>query len=343
MKTEFILKSAVAFLLLSTTAASAQEQLYFFNWSNSTSPELLEKFEKETGIKVIVDVFDNNETALAKLKSGTGGYDVLDATSDFLPIYIKEGLLQEINVAGMPGFKDIDDKWQKPAWDPEAKYSLSWYWGTTSFAVDTAVYTGPTDSLSLLFEPPKELVGKIGMFSSPTEVMSLALTYLGKDQCNTNPADLKELQALLEKQKPAVKLYNSDAVVERMSSGETAASEDWNGDAMRARLARPSVKYVYPKEGLIAWAETLSIPKTAPHTENAKKFIQFLMKPENSALETNFVRYASTVKGAEQYYIPELRGAPELTIPDGIRLVFSKPCGEQAIKFYDKIWTKLKN
>ncbi len=95
-----------------------------------------------------------------------------------------------------------------------------------------------------------------------------------------------------------------------MSSGETAISQDWNGDAMRARLARPSVKYVYPKEGMIAWAETLSIPKSAPHTENAKKFIPFLMKPENSALQSNFVRYASTVKGAEQYYIPELQGAP---------------------------------
>lgn len=343
MKMGFIFKSAVALFLLSTTAASAQEELYFFNWSNSTSPELLEKFEKETGIKVIVDVFDNNETALAKLKSGTGGYDVLDATSDFLPIYIKEGLLQDINVAGMPDFGNVDEKWAKPAWDPEAKYSLSWYWGTTSFAVDTAVYKGPIDSLSVLFEPPKELIGKVGMFSSPTEVMSLALTYLGKDQCNTNSADLKEVQALLEKQRPAVKLYNSDAVVERMSSGETAASQDWNGDAMRARLARPTVKFVYPKEGVVAWAETLSIPKTAKHTESAKKFIQFLMKPENSALQTNFVRYASTVKGAEKYYMPELQGAPELTIPDGVRLVFSKPCGEQAIKFYDKIWTKLKN
>lgn len=336
-------KSATVGLLLSSGAAYAQEELYFFNWSNSTSPELLEKFEKETGIKVIVDVFDNNETALAKLKSGTGGYDVLDATSDFLPIYIQEGLLQEINVADMPGFENLDERWQRPVWDPEAKYSLTWYWGTTSFAIDTAAYDGPVDSLSLLFEPPEELIGKIGMFSSPTEVMSLALVYLGKDQCNTNPADLKELQALLENQKPAVKLYNSDAVVERMSSGETVLSQDWNGDAMRARLARPSVTYVYPEEGMIGWAETLSIPKNAPHPENAKRFIQFLMEPENSALQANFVRYASTVKGAEQFYSPDLQGAPELTIPEGTNLVFSEPCGEQAIKFYDMIWTKLKN
>lgn len=323
--------------------AISQDEIYLYNWSNATSPELLAKFEKETGIKVVVDVFDSNETALAKLKSGTGGYDVLDATSDFLPIYIKEGLLQKIDVASMPGFSNIDPKWQKPVWDPNSEYSLSWYWGTTSYSVDTARYAGPIDSLKVLFDPPPELAGQVGMFSSPTEVMSLALTYLGKPQCNTNPDDLTAVQNLLLKQKAAVKIYNSDAILERMSSGETAISQDWNGDALRARLARPAVKYAYPKEGVVAWAETLSVPKTAKHPEEAKKFIAFLLQPENAALQSNNVTYSSTIKGADAFYRPDMKGAPEVTPPSDVKLVFSQPCGEQAIQFYDKIWTKLKN
>ena len=343
MRKSVVLVLASMSLLPMASASSAQEELYLFNWSNSTSQQLLDKFEKETGIKVIVDAFDSNETALAKLKSGTGGYDVLDATSDFLPIYIKEGLLQKIDVASMPGFENLEDRWRNPVWDPKSEYSLSWYWGTTSFSIDTAQYSGPIDSLSLLFDPPPSLAGKIGMFSSPTEVMSLALTYLGKPQCNTNPADLTQLQNLLLKQKAAVKIYNSDAVLERMSSGETVMSQDWNGDSMRARQARPSVAYAFPKEGVVAWAETLSVPKTAKHPENAKKFIAFLLKPENSALQTNSIKYASTVKGADQYYDSDIKGAPEFTPPKGTKLVFSQPCGEEAIKFYDMIWTKIKN
>lgn len=336
---------SLAFVMLPGLAVTAQAQgeLYLYNWSNSTSPQLLEKFEKETGIKVVVDSFDNNETALAKLKSGTGGYDVLDATSDFLPIYIKEGLLQKIDVSSMQGFENVADGWKTPNWDPKSEYSLSWYWGTTSFAIDTSRYSGPMDSLSLLFDPPESLVGKIGMFSSPTEVMSLALTYLGKPQCNTNPEDLTALQNLLLKQKEAVKIYSSDAVIERMTSGETVLSQDWNGDALRSRLGKPSIKFVFPKEGAVAWAETLSIPKTARNPENAKKFIAFLLQPENAALQSNFVKYASTIKGSENYYDADLKDAPELTPLKGAKLVFSQPCGEEAIKFYDLIWTKLKN
>jgi spermidine/putrescine transport system substrate-binding protein len=237
----------------------------------------------------------------------------------------------------------VEGAWRTPIWDPNSEYSLSWYWGTTSFSIDTSRYSGVTDSLALLFDPPAELAGKVGMFSSPTEVISLALAYLGKPQCNTNPDDLNELQDLLLKQKPSVKIYSSDAVLERMSSGETVISQDWNGDSLRSRLVRPSVKYVYPREGLVAWAETLSVPKSAKNPENAKKFIAFLLQPENAALQSNFVKYASTIKGAEKHYDADLQNAPELVIPADTKLVFSQTCGEQAIQFYDKIWTKLKN
>ena len=157
---------------------------------------MIKKFEAETGIKVTIDTYDSNETALAKLSSGAAGYDVMIISNDFVPIFVKQKLFQEVDAGAMPNFKNVDPEWQHRSWDPDAKYTVPWVWGTTSYSVDTAVYKGPTDSLKPLFDPPAELKGKVGMFGSPSEVMSLALVYLGKDQCNSNPADLKELNAL---------------------------------------------------------------------------------------------------------------------------------------------------
>ena len=222
---------------ITTTALADSGELHIYNWTDYTSDEMIKKFEAETGIKVTIDTYDSNETALAKLSSGAAGYDVMIISNDFVPIFVKQKLFQEVDVASMPNFKNVDPKWQKRPWDPDAKYTVPWVWGTTSFSVDTAVYKGPTDSLKPLFDPPAELKGKVGMFGSPTEVMSLALVYLGKDQCNSNPADLKELDALLEAQKPFVKVYNSDGIVERQVAGETVMHEQWSGKALATRAA----------------------------------------------------------------------------------------------------------
>src|SRR6267154_1462001 len=207
--------SAVAMCAAPHFAAADSGQLHIYNWTDYTSDEMIKKFEAETGIKVTIDTYDSNETALAKLSSGAAGYDVIIISNDFIPIFVNQHLLQDVGVASMSNFKNLEPQYQKRAWDPEARYSVPWVWGTTSYSVNTEVYKGPTDSLKPLFEPPAELKGKIGMFGSPSEVMSLALVYLGKPQCNENPADLKELNALLQKQKPFVKVYNSDGTVER--------------------------------------------------------------------------------------------------------------------------------
>ena len=160
---------------ITTTALADAGELHIYNWTDYTSDEMIKKFEAETGIKVTIDTYDSNETALAKLSSGAAGYDVMIISNDFVPIFVKQKLFQEVDAGAMPNFKNVDPEWQHRSWDPDAKYTVPWVWGTTSYSVDTAVYKGPTDSLKPLFDPPAELKGKVGMFGSPTEVMSLAL------------------------------------------------------------------------------------------------------------------------------------------------------------------------
>eukprot|EP01032_Pedospumella_encystans_P004966 gene4966-5903_t len=146
MKT-FLTASLVGLAWGLPSAAHADGELHIYNWTDYTSDEMVKKFEKETGIKVTIDTYDSNETALAKISSGAAGYDVMIISNDFVPIFVKQGLLEPVDVASMANFKNLDPKWQKRPWDVDAKYSVPWVWGSTSFSVDTAVYKGPTDTL----------------------------------------------------------------------------------------------------------------------------------------------------------------------------------------------------
>src|ERR1700712_5219142 len=181
-----VARSAVAACLAligSGACAEAAGNLFIYNWTDYTSPDLIAKFEKETGVKVTIDTYDSNETLLAKLKSGSTGYDIVVVTSDFVPIFINQGLIQKVEAAAMPGFANIEARWQSPAWDKGNAYTIPYHWGVTAYAVNTKFIKEPADSLALLFDPPPEAKGKVGMLAAASEVMSLAELYLGLAPC----------------------------------------------------------------------------------------------------------------------------------------------------------------
>lgn len=343
MKSKILQRTALAFALtLAAGAAHAEGDLFIYNWTDYTSPELIAKFEKETGIKVTLDTYDSNETLLAKLKSGSAGYDIAVVSSDFVPIFSGEGLVEKIDAPKLEGFSNLDPRWVKPVWDPENAYSIPWNWGTTSYSVNTDAYKGPIDSLSVLFEPPPELSGKVGMFNSPSEVTSLAQVYLGMPPCQTDTANMKKVQDLLLAQAPAVKLYNSDGIIERQATGETVVHQQWNGAAMRSRELNKAVKYVYPKEGVVGWMDNVVVPTGAKNPDNARKFLSFIMQPENMALQSNFTKYSNAVVGSEAFFEASMKDAPELSPPAGLKVVFTPACSEEAIQLMDRVWTRLK-
>jgi len=342
MKKLLPIVAAVAGMVAGTQAARADGDLFLYNWTDYTSPELIEKFEAETGIKVTLDTYDSNETLLAKLKQGGGGYDIVVPSHNFVDIMIREGLLRKIDARSLPGYENIDPKWQGPPWDPENAYTVPWQWGTTSFTVDTARYGGDIDTYAVLFEPPEELQGSIGMFNSPDDVMSMAQIYLGVPLCNESPDDMKKVQALLEQQKPHVKVYNSDGILERLVSGDTAIHSNWNGYSLRARKEKASLRYAYPKEGTLSWFDNVAVPVGARNYDNALAFVAFMLQPENAAVQSNFAGYANGISGSEAFMSAELKAAPEVNAPAGVKAVFTRSCSEKAIKLADRVWTKLK-
>lgn len=325
-----------------SSPAFAEGKLYIYNWTDYTSPELIKKFEAETGVEVVLDTYDSNETLLAKLKSGGGNYDIVVPSHNFVPILIEEGLLQETGAGQMPEFGNINEQWRSPPWDAGNRYTVPWQLGSTSYTVNTDVYGGDINTYKILFDPPPELRGQIGMFNSPDEVISLALAYLGYPQCNEDNAQMKEVRDVLVAQKQHVKVYNSDGIKDRLVSGETHMHMNWNGYSIRAREENPAMKYAFPKEGVITWVDNLAVPKGAQNPENAKKFMAFFLRPENAAVQSNFAGYDSGNAKAATYLDEDKKSAPELSAPPGSKLVFSESCSQAAIALQDKVWTEIK-
>ena len=321
--------------------SGGQRTLNIYNWTGYISEEVVRRFEKEQGVQVSIDTFDNNETLMAKLQSGASDYDLTVVSAEFIPILKADRLVQKINASALPGYQNLQHRWKIQAWDVGNAYSIPWHWGITSYMVDTKVYGGPLDSLSLLFAPPPALRGRVGMFSSPTEVISLALTYLGQPLCNDKAAALKSVYTLLQAQKPFVKTYDSSGMVDRLASGETAIAQIDNGQAMLARKQRASLRYVFAREGGVAWVDNVVIPVSAAHPDLAKRFISFMMRPENAALEQEAVGNPTGVD-AERLLPRSIADAPEYRIPAGYKAAVSPTCSASVVRKYDSLWTRLR-
>ena len=343
MKTmkQSIVCALCAFGIASAPAMAAGE-LNLYNWTDYTSPDLIKKFEEETGVKVVLDTYDSNETLLAKLKSGGGNYDIVVPSHNFVPVLIEDGLLQAIDAPSLSTFGNLDSQWRDPPWDKGNRYTVPWQLGTTSFAVNTARFGGDINTYKVLFEPPSELQGQIGMFNAPDDIIPMALIYLGYPLCNEDAAQMKEVRNLLLQQKPHVKVYNSDGIKDRLVAEEVLAHQIWNGYAMRSREEKPELKYAYPREGVITWLDSLAVPKGAKNPENARLFIEFFMRPKNAALQSNFAGYANAIGSSLEYLDADKKVAPEFNIPSGVKTVFAENCSQKAIELQDRVWTALK-
>jgi len=328
--------------MLVASPAMAAGDLNIYHWGNYTNPKLVEKFEKEYDIKVSWGFYDSNETMYAKIKSGATGYDIVVPTDYMVAILIKEGMLQPVDVDKMENFKNLDKRWIDVYWDPGRKYSVPWQWGTTAFAVNTAKFDGDIDTLKILFDPPEVLRGRINMLEDMPEVINAGLRYLGYPRCNSNKEHLRDLHKLLVKAKTHWRTIDS-ASIEKLTSGDVDVSHSWNGASMRARLKVPTIKYAYPREGITGWMDNVAVFKDAPNLENAKKFLNFLMVPENAALVSDFARYANGVVGSEKFMDPVMKDAPEIVMPaNAPKPDFVQPCNKDVIATYNKIWTDLK-
>lgn len=340
--TATIASAAMAICFTASAGLSAETELNIFNWGNYTNPKLVEKFEKEFNVKVTVTDYDSNDTALAKIRAGGHGYDIVVPSASFIPIWIGEGLLMETNPGQMPNAKNLSAQWKDPEFDPGRKYTSPWQWGTTGVAVNVDAYSGDVNTSAIFLDPPKELEGKVNVVPEMADIMSLAIAYVGGENCTADKEVLKKVRDLLVAAKPKW-LAMDYGTTEKLSSGDWVASVNWNGSTFRARLANPKVKYGYPKEGFPVWADQVVVLKDAKNPETAKAFQNFIMDPQNAALISEFARYANSIEGSAEFMPADMKDAPELNVPAELvsKGFISKTCSPEATELYTAIWTEL--
>ena len=338
------LKAFLAGLALcaSAGAAAADGELAIYNWGNYTSPELIKKFEETYKVKVTVTDYDSNDTALAKVRAGGHGFDIVVPSANYVPIWIKEGLLLEARPDQMENFKNVDPRWVNVPWDPGRHYSVPWQWGVTGAVVDTAVYKGDINTTSIWLDPPPELVGKIDVTPEMNDVMYASIRYMGGEWCTTDKALLKKVRDKLKEAKPKWLAMDYE-IVAKFAKKDYAAALYWNGAAYRAREQNPTVRFGYPKEGFPYGMDSVAILKDAKNLENAKLFMNFIMTPENAGLISNFATYANGIMGSEQFMKPGLKDAPELAVPAEFQAAgeWIVPCPPEVNETYSNIWKDL--
>ncbi len=336
------LLTATAILMATTGLAAAEGVLQLYNWGNYTSPELLTKFEAETGIKVTVTDYDSNDTALAKIEAGGHGFDLVVPSANYVQIFIEKGLVEELDHAKLPSIGNIAAEWKDVSWDAGRKYSVPWQWGSVGISVNTDVYKGDVNTAALFLDPPEELKGKINVVPEMMDIVGLATRYYGGDYCSEDLEVLKKVRDGLVAAKPNWIAMDYGAT-EKMTNGDWAASVNWNGSSMRIRLDAPSVVYGYPKEGYPLWMDSVMLLKDAQNTDNAYAFLEFILKPENAALISNFARYGNGIAGSEAFMDPVMADAPEVVIPEEHKAagIFPPVCNEKSREYMTAIWTEL--
>jgi putrescine transport system substrate-binding protein len=317
---------ALACSLLAVASARAEEEkvLNVYNWSDYIAEDTVANFEKETGIKVRYDNFDNNEILHAKMVAGRTGYDIIVPSSYFARMQILGGLLRPIDRAQVPNWKNLDPNLLAALadMDPGNKYLVDWAWGFTTIGINVDKVKKalgdlpmPENAWDLVFQPKYMSKLKscgVSFLDSATEIVPPAAHYLGKPSFSKNPADYNDVPALLKAIRPYVTLFSSSGYINDLANGSICVALGYSGDINIAKnraiegKTGQKIECLIPKTGGLLFMDTMGIPADAPHPGNAHKWINYYLRPEVSASMTNKVFYANPNKESLKFVKPEV-------------------------------------
>ena len=322
-------------------------KVYVYNWGEYIDPETLDMFEKETGIQVIYDEFDTNETMYPKVEAGASNYDVVCPSDYMIQKMIDNDLLQELNWDNIPNAKaNIGAQYyeQSEAFDPGNRYAVPYCWGTVGILYNKTMVDEPVTSWSILWD--EKYADSILMQDSVRDLFMVGLKSLGYSMNSTDENELNEAKDLLIQQKPLVQAYVIDQVRDKMIGNEAALGVIYSGEAIFTQRENPDLEYVIPKEGTNVWIDSWVIPKNAENVENAEKFIDFMCRGDIALLNFDYITY-STPNTAAQALIEDddIRNSkiafPDLSQYDGLE-TFSY-LGDDADALYNDLWKEIKS
>lgn len=345
-------------LALSVQAAPT---VHMYNWSDYIGPNTLADFEKETGIKPVLDVFDSNETLEGKLLAGRTGYDVVVPSNHFLGKQIKAGAFQKLDRSLLPNYANLDPALMKRLEknDPGNLYAVPYLWGTNGIGynvekVKAALGIDKIDSWAVLFEPEnmkKLSTCGVAFLDSADEMLPAVLNYMGLDPNSSNPKDYQAAEKKLLAVRPYVTYFNSSKYITDLANGDICVAAGFSGDVFQARSRAEEANkgihlaYAIPKEGGNLWFDVLAIPKDAPNVKEAHALINYLLKPETIAQVSDYVGYANPNAKAGALMDQAVRTDPAVYPAQDVldKMFVNAELPPKVQRLMTRSWTKVKS
>lgn len=325
------------------SSEGSSKVLYIFTWSSYTDREMLDQFERETGIKVVADVFESNEAMLARLQAGgSGGYSII-YPSDYMVAQMMElGLLRQLDRSRLIGLKQLVPRFRNPVYDPGNQYSVPLSWGTTGLIYNTQKLKSAPQDWNYLWQNQRRLSGRMTLLNDVREVMGAALKMLGHSYNSKNPREIQQAYEKLAQLKPNLASFTSDAWREQIKSGDLMLAMCYSADANEVIEESSNLKYVVPKSGSSFWTDTLAIPITAPNVDGAYAWINFMLKPNIAAQIAERLSFAIPNKAGIDKLPAKVKNNQNLFPPEYVlkRCESIAPVGKVS-EVYDSYWTKL--
>ncbi|WP_280518023.1 polyamine ABC transporter substrate-binding protein [Pseudomonas palleroniana] len=357
-------KTLLALSLMGAMAGAAQADdkvLHVYNWSDYIAPDTIANFEKESGIKVVYDVFDSNETLEAKLLAGKSGYDIVVPSNNFLAKQIKAGVYQELDKSKLSNYDNLNKSLLKAVSvsDPDNKHAFPYMWGSIGIGynpekVKAALGVDKIDSWDVLLKP--ENIAKlkscgVSFLDSPTEMLPVALHYLGLPTDTQDKKQLKQAEDLFLKLRPSISYFHSSKYISDLANGNICVAVGYSGDIQQAKSraaeagGKVKVAYDIPKEGAGSFYDMVAIPKDAENVDAAYKFMNYLLKPEVMAAITDSVRFPNGNEKATALVDKEITSDPGIYPPADVQAklyaIADLPAATQ--REMTRSWTKIKS
>ncbi|MFK7867950.1 MAG: polyamine ABC transporter substrate-binding protein [Roseobacter sp.] len=354
-----LVSTAIAGLLAVSATA---DEVRVYNWSDYIDEDLLEKFEQETGIELVYDVFDSNEVLETKMLAGGSGYDVVVPTGTFLQRQITAGAFQKLDATKLPNLENMWDAIEQRTaqYDPDNAYSINYMWGSTGLGVNVGKVReilgedAPVNSMALVLDPANmEKLAACGVqfLDAPTEIIPMTLQYLGEDPDSHDPDVIAKTEDVLMGVRPFIQKFHSSEYINALANGDICVAVGWSGDILQARDRAAEadngveIEYHAFAEGSLMWFDQMAIPIDAPNPEGAHAFLNFIMDAQNMAAASNYVYYANGNEASKEFLNDDVIGDTAI-YPDEEtvqNLYTTTPYPARVQRTVTRLWTKVKS
>ncbi|WAL62141.1 ABC transporter substrate-binding protein [Thermocoleostomius sinensis] len=328
----------------SSPTAADPNTLYVYTWANYTDDELIQTFQDQTGVRVVVDLYDSNETMLAKLEAGGGSqYSVVYPSDYAVTQMLESNLLAELDQSQLQGLNNLREPWQNPSYDPGNAHSIPTTWGTTGLAYNPETLGTDIQGWDYLFDNVDSLSRQVTLLNDVREVFGAILMHLGYSLNSTNPAEIEEAYQALVQLRPTIASFLTNGWEDQLASGDFSISMAYSTDAIALIDDAPELTYIVPESGSSIWTDTMAILKTAPNPDAAYAWINYILTPENSAKLAERLKFATPNKAAFELLPADQQQnknlyPPEAVVAKGEGVTNVAP---EIAALYDRYWTQL--